>query len=87
MARYWVISQLWLGAGIGAASYGVRRDGEKVGEDLDGTVGSLGIGYEVWQGRRFALDLALQVAFASFDPDGADLSTSQTGLTLGFNWY
>ena len=34
-----------------------------------------------------ARDLALQVAFATFDPDGADLSTSQTGLVLGFNWY
>ncbi len=87
MARYWVMSQLWLGGSIGAASYGVRQDGNKLGDDLDGTVGTLAVGYEVWQGRRFALDLSLQMSAARFDPDGADLGTTSGGLAVGFNWY
>jgi hypothetical protein len=85
--QYWLIPQLWLRLGIAASSIGVRQDGQKIGDDLDGMQINGAIGYEVWQGRRFAMDLSLSAAAGRYDPDVQDIGTTTAGLALGFNWY
>jgi hypothetical protein len=85
--QYWAIPQLWLRLGVAGARLGTRRDGEKIGDDLEGMLVHAGVGYEVWQGRRFAFDISLNAAAGRYDPDVQDIGTTQAGLALGFNWY
>ena len=91
-AQYWVSRRLWIKGGIGVSQLElVVDDGQEVFEEPKGEGGALmgAIGYELYQGRRFALDLQLRVATATYAGEGeSDEQVIQTGsFGLGFNWY
>jgi hypothetical protein len=86
--QYWVTPKLWLKGGIGAAalqiSYddGFAQDDEQV--DEGGAIMGA-IGYELVQGRTFAMDLQLRIGAGTYE--GIDDQITSTTVGLGFNWY
>jgi len=84
--QFWPMEQLWLRGTVGGGSLDTIQDGETL-SSLDGRILSAAIGYEVWQGQRFAVDLSLAASLGRFDPDATDVGTTTTGLLVGFNWY
>lgn len=91
-AQYWLTRRLWIKGGIGVAQMEVLiTNGDEIFEEPRGEGGALmgAIGYEVYQGRRFALDLQLRGVTAAYsDVDGESEEVIQSGsFGLGFNWY
>lgn len=87
-ARWWATPRLWLGAGIGGASYAVEacefdlcteRRPEEAGDG-----GFVALGYELSHSRTFAIDAQLRLGGVEFD-DGVERNMG--ALLFGLNWY
>lgn len=83
-AQYWVTPQLWIKGGIGIGRLSLNdADGNEVLASETGGAVMGGVGYEVLQGRSFALDVQLRASAAKYD----ETTISMGSLTLGLNWY
>ena len=83
-AQRYVRSNLWLRGGPGVATYRERRDGEVVdGSRRTGFALMSGVGYDLLQRGRFALDVEWTISFAVYS--GAWMTHSS--LALAANWY
>tara|TARA_R110002096_G_scaffold433887_2_gene653771 strand:- start:79345 stop:79959 length:615 start_codon:yes stop_codon:yes gene_type:complete len=84
-AQYWVTPKLWIKGGLGSGRISVSNDaGEQLGVSEQGAGAMIAAGYEVYQGRAFAVDLSLRSAAVSYDESD---TVTQTAATVGFNWY
>jgi hypothetical protein len=82
--QYWLTPQLWIKGGLGFAHLSV--DDTYVTSDL-GSGGALmgAIGFEIFSGRRFALDLQGRIIEGSYS--GVDDQITSGTIGLGFNWF
>lgn len=86
--QYWATPKLWVKGGVGAAHLSFNYDdayGSFEEPIDDGAALMLGVGYEILQGRTFALDLQGRVIVGAYD--GIDDRITSATVGLGFNWY
>jgi hypothetical protein len=84
-AQYWLTPKFWLKAGLGSGHLSVSNDqGEEIAVSEEGAGAMIAVGYEVYQGRAFALDLSLRSAAVSYEESD---TVTQTAATIGVNWY
>jgi hypothetical protein len=84
--QYWLLPQLWIKGGVGFAYLNYNDD------DADFTINSSSglalmgaIGYELFSGRFFALDLQGRLIDGSYSGVSDHITAGTIGL--GFNWY
>lgn len=88
--QFWPRERWWVLGGAGLAMdapafYDIQDAGERKFYFGAGMVA--GAGYEIWRGRRSALDIQTRVHYGSVDrPEGA-MNGWALNLLLGFNWY
>lgn len=85
-AQYWLTPRFWIKAGLGNGrlSVSVEGDGYKSEWNSAWGVGALAAaGYELYQGKTFALDVQLRGAATTYE----DYQLNNGSLSLGFNWY
>ena len=78
----WLNDRVWVKAGIGSGVLLALGNGESESENLGFGI-STGIGYEVVQKKKFALDL--QGRFTTSSKDGTRVNNYIA--LVGFNWY
>lgn len=88
--QYWVKNRWWLLGGAGLAMdapafYDIQEDSERKFYFGAGMIA--GAGYEIWQGRRSALDVQLRAHYGSVKRPEDRLNGYAFSLLLGFNWY
>lgn len=88
-AQYWLTRRLWIKGGLGASRLDIYfDDGISTSEEKVADGGALtgSLGYEVFSGRRFAVDLQLRFISAAYKGEQSD--SIQTGsFGVGLNWY
>jgi hypothetical protein len=84
-AQYWLTPKLWIKGGLGSGHLSLSNDqGQELATSEEGAGAMIAAGYEVYQGRSFAVDVSLRSAAVSYED--ADTVT-QTAAAVGFNWY
>ncbi len=84
-AQYWISPKFWIKGGLGSGHLSLSNNrGEEFAVSEEGAGGMLAAGYEVYQGRAFAVDLALRSAAVSYKESE---TVTQTAATIGVNWY
>jgi hypothetical protein len=82
--QYWLTPQLWIKGGLGFAHLSV--DDTYVTNDIGSGGAIMGaIGFEIFSGRRFALDLQGRIIEGSYS--GVDDQITSGTIGLGFNWF
>jgi len=88
--QYWPTNRLWINAGIGLgmdapAFYDIKDESER--KFYFGGAALMSCGYEVWQGKRSAIDVQLRLHGGnSKQPEGRVTGISGE-LLCGFNLY
>jgi hypothetical protein len=95
VAQYWWSPRIFLGCGVGLAVFGVSSqtdrnsasDSTGDADDMPESIGGLGlegrVGYEIWQGRASALQLAVEVLPAVYEGG----TVTSTALQLAWQHY
>ncbi len=89
-AQFWPYNRYWIMAGAGLtfdapAFYDIKNESEA--DFYFGPSVLVATGYEIWQKRKFALDLQTKIhlGFSSL-PEGRR-NAAAFSLAIGFNWY
>jgi hypothetical protein len=84
-AQYWVSPKLWVKGGLGSGHLSLSNDrGQELAVSEEGAGAMIAAGYEVYQGRSFAIDVSLRAAAVSYEESD---TVTQTAAAVGFNWY
>lgn len=85
-AQYWLTPRLWIKGGVGSAHLFERYKETMDGKKIDtGVAGMAAIGYELVQGRKYAMDIQLRGGSGTYDGLGDRIH--QGSLQLGLSWY
>jgi hypothetical protein len=84
--QYWLTPQLWIKGGLGFAHLEFDSQYSNASQDIDSGVAIMGaIGYELYSGRNFAMDLQGRIIDGSYSGINDHITAGNIGL--GFNWY
>ena len=83
-AQYWITPRLWLKGGVGSATLEYQMDGETL-DSIEGTSFLGGVGYELVQQDRLAIDVQFNTTTTGYADGGG--TTTSSGLLVGVNWY
>jgi hypothetical protein len=90
VGQYWVSSRFFVGGGAGLAVFGIgssSADSTGDGERMPDSIGGVGLegraGYEIWRGRKSALQIAVELIPATYDGG----RVTSTALQLGWQHY
>lgn len=82
LAQYWVIPRVWIGGGIGTGFNSVEIGNTTMdGDSKLALVAAAGV--EIYQGRRFVLDLRGRYGRTATEPT----ATNHFVVMAGFTWY
>ncbi len=82
LAQYWVIPRVWIGGGIGTGFNSVEIGNTTMdGDSKLALVAAAGV--ELYQGRRFVLDLRGRYGRTATEPT----ATNHFVVMAGFTWY
>lgn len=85
-AQFWLTPRLWIKGGLGTAHLVERYKPSMEGKKIDTGVAAMGaVGYELVQGRKYALDIQLRGGSGTYDGLGDRIH--QGSLQLGLSWY
>ena len=87
--QHWFGKRLWGSAGVGLAMdmppfYDTENDDPKF---YFGTATSLGVGYEIWQSKRFALDVQGRIVYGNYQVESIRRQCTAFDLLIGLNLY
>jgi hypothetical protein len=81
--QYWASPRFWLKGGLGLGQLSADDSSGSRVLVSDQQLALLGaLGYEVYQGRSFALDLSLRLGIVKYEA-----TVTNVAFMLGFNWY
>jgi hypothetical protein len=84
--QYWLMPQLWIKGGVGFADLHVNDDTVGTVSGVDTGIAIMGaIGFELFSGRFFALDVQGRLIDGSYSGISDHVTSGTIGL--GFNWY
>ena len=87
--RYWVISRLWLQAGLASVRAGASSDYEDY-PTYDGAQIHGAVGFEILHRAHWAIDVSLRLAAAGYGDEsdvGGSFSSQSAALLVGFAWF
>jgi hypothetical protein len=86
-AQYWLLPQVWVKGGVGVAHLGFDSAYSDGGAPVaNGGALMAAIGFEIFSGRLFAMDLQARIVEGTYKADLGD-SITAANIGLGFNWY
>jgi hypothetical protein len=82
--RYFPLPKLWLQGGLGYSYFTISDEQGLVDQSESGGAILGAIGFDVFQGWSYSIDISLRLAASSYE-NGP--STTTGAFQLGFNWY